>query len=82
MDQIKVDGFDFELDDRYHCRYCGFNTQLPNKAENHLQLKHDDQLAAAEDQEPGQEQDQDEWGPEPGHDQEPEFADKKLDEEE
>ena len=77
MEQLKQH-FDFEIDDRYHCQYCGFNTQLPNKALSHLQIKHGDQLVAAEDQEPGQ----DEWGPEPGQDQEPESADKKLDEEE
>lgn len=81
MEQLKQH-FDFEIDDRYHCQYCGFNTQLPNKALSHLQIKHGDQLVAAEDQEPGQEPGQDEWGPEPGQDQEPESADKKLDEEE
>ena len=81
MDQLKVDGFEFELDDRYHCKYCGFNTQLPNKAMSHLQIKHGDQLAAAEpEQEPGQ--DQDEWVEAPGPYRDPESADQKLDEEE
>ena len=83
MDQIvnQLDGFDFEIDDRYHCKYCGFNTQLRNKAMSHLQKKHGDQLVAAEDQSQEPELDQEN---DPGVDMGwvPESADKKLDEEE
>jgi hypothetical protein len=58
MDNLLDEHFEFRLDDRYHCKYCYYNSQLPNKAMAHLQKKHGDQLAAAEqpqqDQETGQ----------------------------
>ena len=74
MGDLLAEHFEFELDDRYHCHFCNYNSQLPNKAMAHLQIKHEITLATAEqpeqpeqvkgqepeqDQEPGQEPD--EW---------------------
>lgn len=39
--------FDFKFDDRYHCLYCSYDTQLPNKAINHLHKKHDKEISKA-----------------------------------
>ena len=76
MEDLLSEHFEFELDDRYHCHFCNYNSQLPNKAMAHLQIRHGDQLAPTEQpeqpetgQEPGQEPEQDqepEKGQEPG----------------
>ena len=37
--------FDFKFDDRYHCKYCGYDTQLVNKARRHIEKRHKKELA-------------------------------------
>ncbi len=64
MGDLLAEHFEFELDDRYHCNFCNYNSQLANKAMAHLQKKHGDQLATTEQPEPEQVQ-------EPEQDQEP-----------
>lgn len=37
--------FDFKFDDRYHCKYCSYDTQLVNKARRHIEKRHKKELA-------------------------------------
>ena len=45
------------FDERYHCNYCSYNTQLANKAANHFAKKHQDQVVDLPGQVPDPEQD-------------------------
>jgi hypothetical protein len=44
MDELLKKHFDWKWDKRYHCNYCSYDTQLPNKAISHLQKKHGKEL--------------------------------------
>lgn len=60
QDEILKQHFDVGVDGRYHCRYCSYDSQLPNKATSHWAKRHkgQDLLAMAEPYlEPGQEPD-------------------------
>jgi hypothetical protein len=49
MDQILEQHFEWDkmMDERYHCKYCSYNTQLPNKAGNHFVKQHEAELSKA-----------------------------------
>lgn len=38
--------WDKMFDERYHCKYCSYDTQLPNKAVNHFVKRHEGQVKA------------------------------------
>lgn len=40
MDEVLKEQYEFKADDRYHCKHCDYDTQLPNAAFRHFQKKH------------------------------------------
>jgi hypothetical protein len=68
MDELLEQHFVWDkfLDERYHCEYCSYNTQLANAAIRHYAKRHQDQVVDLPEPEPIQDQDQG-----PGQDQDP-----------
>lgn len=74
MEQLLKEHFVWDkfFDERYHCNYCSYNSQLANACMRHFAKKHDGKLVVEQsepDQDPNQEQDPEQ---EPGQVQDPE----------
>jgi len=50
MEDILKKNYDLKRDDRYHCKFCSYDTQLPNAAVRHFQRKHAAELEKARKQ--------------------------------